>query len=136
MEINFSFGPNCLHALAAQGSAAPSLGSPRCYRGSGPDIPSTQLYFTPNYTCLRPTARTERLWGVIPEKTGRWDSLLVSVPSEFSHADSNCVILRSPMARTCSAPGFLHHKLCLHVQNLLRPPAHFCERFQFCMHAK
>lgn len=39
VEINFSFGPNCLCALAAQGSTALSLSSPRCYSGSGPPHP-------------------------------------------------------------------------------------------------
>lgn len=39
MEINFSFGPNCLSALAAQGSAALSLSSPRRYGGLGPPHP-------------------------------------------------------------------------------------------------
>ena len=49
VEINFSFGPNCLCALAAQGSTAPrASASPRCYSGSGParPAPHTAVFYT------------------------------------------------------------------------------------------
>lgn len=61
VEINFSLGPNCLCALAAEGRPAPSRRSPRHI---------AQLYFKPNYTRPRPPARTDGLWGVIPQRMG------------------------------------------------------------------
>lgn len=39
VEINFSFGPNCLCALAAQGSTALRPDSPQYYSGLGPHHP-------------------------------------------------------------------------------------------------
>lgn len=72
VEINFSFGPNCLCALAAQGSTALSLSSPpRCYSGSRPPHPprSCVLYLITHVG--GPQRRRMRLWGIIPAKTGR-----------------------------------------------------------------
>lgn len=78
VEINFSFGPNCLCALAAQGSTALSPGSPRCYSGLVPPHPphSCILYLI---THVWGPARRTRLLGIVPMKTDRGDSLLVSL---------------------------------------------------------
>lgn len=61
VEINFSLGPNCLCALAAEGRPALSRRSPRRI---------AQLYFKPNYTHPRAPARAAGLWGVIQQRTG------------------------------------------------------------------
>lgn len=55
VEINFSLGPNCLCALAAEGQPALSCRSPRRI---------AQLYFKANYTQPRAPGRTNGLWGV------------------------------------------------------------------------
>lgn len=57
VEINFSFGPNCLFAPAAQ--ALQPWAPP--FQQRRPTAASTQLYFLPNYMCQRPTATS--LWG-------------------------------------------------------------------------
>lgn len=108
VEINFSFGPNCLCALAAQGSTALSLSSPRCYSGSGPPRPphSCILYLI---THVWGPQRGGRGFGELfprrrAEGTHCWylsgrDLLMLRVTAPYSERDS--------VTQTRSASGVL-----------------------------
>ena len=65
VEINFSFGPNCLCAPAAQGSTAlRASASPRCYSGAGPARPGPAR---PAHSCI--LYLITHVWG--PQRGGR-----------------------------------------------------------------